>query len=328
MISRRDFLAGCSIASVAALSGAQGAGLVYPTRPITLIVPFAAGGPTDTLARIVADRMRVSLGQPIIVENTTGAGGTIAVGRVVRAAPDGYTIGIGVWNTHVLNGAIYSLPYSMLEDLEPIVLLANNSSLIVSRKDVPAQNLRDLITWVKANGEKISVGTAGAGTSTHVAGVLFRNLTGTEFQFVPYRGAAPAVKDLVSGQIDLMFDQISSALQYVRSGATKAYAIAAPQRSPIAPDIPTAEEAGLPGFNISVWHALWAPKGTPHSVIDRLNAAAVDALADPAVRERLAGLGQEIYKRERQTPGALHEFHKAEIEKWWPIIKAAGIKVD
>ena len=317
---------GAAILALASIGSA--AALTYPNRPITLVVPLGVGGSTDIIGRLMAEGMRQHLGQPIIVENTTGAGGTIAVGRVVRATPDGYTVGIGVWNTHVLNGAIYSLPYDMIAELEPIVLLANNSSLIVSRKSIPANDLKELIAWIKENGDKVSVGTAGAGASTHVAGVLFQNLTGTHFQFVPYRGAAPAVQDLVSGQIDLMFDQVSSALQHVRSGGTKAFAVTAGKRLPNAPDIPTAEEAGLPGFNISVWHGLWAPKGTPKDAIGRLNAAAVEALDDPAVRKRLADLGQEIYPRDRQTPEALGVFHKAEVEKWWPIVKAANIRVE
>jgi len=301
---------------------------VFPARPITMVVPFAAGGPTDTLARIVGGRMRGALGQPVIIENTTGAGGSIAVGRVVRSAPDGHTIGIGVWNTHVLNGAIYPLQYDMLNDLEPVGLLANNYTIVVSKSAVPAGNLKELIAWMKANGDKVSAGTAGAGASTHVAGVLFQNLTSTKFQFVPYRGAAPAQQDLVGGQIDLMFDQASSALQHVRSGKIKAYAIASAKRSPAAPDIPTADESGLPGFHISVWHAIWAPKNTPKDIVAKLNAAVVETLADPAVQKRLADMGQELFPRQQQTPQALGAFHRAEVDKWWPIVKAANIKPD
>jgi tripartite-type tricarboxylate transporter receptor subunit TctC len=293
-----------------------------------MVVPFAAGGPTDTLARIVGERMRTTLGQPVIVENVTGAGGSIAVGRVVRAKSDGYTIGIGVWNTHVLNGAVYSLPYDTLTDLEPVGLLANNYTLIVSKKSVPATSLQELIAWMKSNNGKVSAGTAGAGASTHVARVLFQNMTDTQFQFVPYRGAAPAQKDLIGVQIDLMFDQASSALQHVRAGTIKAYAIASNTRASAAPDIPTAAEAGLPGFHISVWHAIWAPKNTPNDVVARLNGAIVEALADPAVRKRLADLGQELFPREQQTPQALGAFHWAEVQKWWPIVKAANIKAE
>jgi tripartite-type tricarboxylate transporter receptor subunit TctC len=300
----------------------------YPSRPITIVVPFAAGGPTDTLARIVADGMKATLGQPIVIENVSGAGGTIGVGRVARAAPDGHTLGIGAWNTHVVNGAIYALPYHVLDDFDPVGLLANNHSIVVSKSAVPAKDLSGLIGWVKQNQDKVSAGTAGVGASTHFAGVLFQKLTGTRFQFVPYRGAAPAAQDLIAGQIDLMFDQASSSLQHVRSGKIRAYAIASDTRLAVAPEIPTATEAGLPGFHISVWHALLVPKGTPKSTIAKLNAAVVDSLADPAVRQRLVDLGQDIPSREQQTSQALAAFHKAEIEKWWPIIKAANIKVE
>jgi tripartite-type tricarboxylate transporter receptor subunit TctC len=316
--------------AIAALLATPGnvAGQAYPSRPITMIVPFAAGGPTDSLARIMAERMRSPLGHPIVIENVTGAGGTIGVGRAARAAPDGYSIGIGAWNTHVVNGAIYTLPYHVLNDFEPVALLANNHSVIVSKNAVPSRNLIELIGWIKANEGKVSAGTGGPGTSLHVAGVLFQQLTGTRFQFVPYRGAAPAAQDLIAGRIDLMFDQASSSLQYVRSGRTKAFAIASETRLAVAPDIPTAAEAGLPGFNISVWHALWAPKGTPKNIIAKLNAAVVETLADPAVRTRLVDMGQVIPAREQQTAEALGAYHKAEIERWWPILRAAGIKAE
>jgi tripartite-type tricarboxylate transporter receptor subunit TctC len=304
------------------------AGQAYPSRPITIIVPFAAGGPTDTLARIVAERMKVALGQPIVIENVSGAGGTIGVGRAARAAPDGYSVGIGAWNTHVVNGAIYTLPYHVLNDFDPVALLANNHSVIVSKTAVPSKNLAELIGWIKTNQDKVSAGTGGAGTSLHIAGVFFQKLTGTSFQFVPYRGAAPAAQDLIAGQIDLMFDQASSSLQHVRSGKTKAFAIASETRLAAAPDIPTAAEAGLPGFRISVWHALWAPKGTPKNIIAKLNFAVVETLADPAVRARLVDMGQEIPAQEQQTAEALGAYHKAEIDKWWPLIKAENIKAE
>ena len=300
----------------------------YPSRPITLVVPFAAGGPTDTLARIISERMRTALGQPIVIENVTGAGGTLGVGRVAHAAPDGYTVGIGAWNTHVVNGAIYPLTYDVFADFEPVALIANNTQLIVSKNDVPARDLKELIAWVKANQERISAGNAGMGASSHVAAVFFQNLTGTHFQLVPYRGVAPAIQDLMGGQIDLMFDQVSNTLQHVRGGKIRAYAVAAKDRLVIAPEIPTVDEAGLPGFYISVWHALWAPKGTPKEIIAKLNAAVVDTLSDSAVRQRLTDLGQDIPARERQTPQALASFHRAEIDKWWPILKAANIKID
>jgi tripartite-type tricarboxylate transporter receptor subunit TctC len=298
----------------------------YPARPITMVVPFAAGGPVDTLARILSERMRQSLGQAIIIDNVTGAAGTIGVGRVARAAADGYMLSIGHWSTHVVNGAIYALQYDLLRDFDPIVLLPSNPMIVVSKTAVPAHDLGGLVAWIKANEGKVSAGTAGAGSSTHIAGVYFQNLTGTQFQFVPYRGTGPALQDLVAGQIDLIVDQASNSIQQVRDGKIRAYAVTAKTRLPSAPDIPTAAEAGVPGLDISVWYGLWAPKGTPKEIITQLNQAAVEALADPAVRQRLADLGLEIPAREIQTPEALGAHQKAEIAKWWPIIKAAGIK--
>ncbi len=300
----------------------------HPSRPITIIVPFAAGGPTDVIARTMAQHMRTSLGQNVIVENVAGANGNIGVGRVARAAPDGYTISIGHWSTHVVNGAVYPLPYDLLKDFEPISLIATNSYLIVAKNAVPANDLKSFIAWLKANPDKASEGTAGPGSPQHVSGVFFQNATGTRFQFVPYRGAAPAMQDLLAGQIDMIIDDPTNSLPQVRAGKIKAFAVTARSRLAAAPDIPTVDEAGLPGFYFSRWHALWAPRGTPKDVIAKLNTAVVGALADPAVRSRLADLGQEIFPREQQTPQALGAYHKAEIEKWWPMIKAAGIKVD
>jgi tripartite-type tricarboxylate transporter receptor subunit TctC len=297
----------------------------FPTRPVTIVVPFAAGGPADALARVIGDRMRVALGQQVIIENVACAAGSVGVGRVVRAAPDGYTLSIGHWSTHVVNGAIYDLPYDLLKDLEPIAQLPANPQLIVSKKGVTATNLKELIVWLKANQSKVSAGTAGPGSASHVAGVYFQTITGTHFPFVPYRGTGPAMNDLVAGQIDLIVDQASNSMPQVQAGTIKAYAVTAKTRLPSAPDIPTVDEAGAPGLYISVWYGLWAPKGTPRDVVARLNAAAVEAMADPTVRARMATFGLEIPPREQQTPEALGALQKAEIEKWWPIIKAANI---
>jgi tripartite-type tricarboxylate transporter receptor subunit TctC len=308
------------------LGGAQAQ--PYPSRPVTIVVPFAAGGPTDAIARSISDRMRISLGQTVIVENVTGAGGSIGVGRAVRAAPDGYTLSLGHTGTHVVNGAIYPLQYDLLNDFEPIALIASNPMMLVTKKDVPPKNLRELIDWLKANPGKVAVGTAGVGSASHFAGVYFQNLIKTQFNFVPYRGTGPAMLDLMAGQIDMIVDQASNSIPQVLEGRIRAYAISDTKRLAAAPDVPTADEAGLPGFHISLWNALWAPKGTPKEIIAKLNAAVMDALADPAVRKRLAGVGLEVPPREQQTPESLHKLQAAEIEKWWPIIKAANIKVE
>jgi len=314
-------------ALLAALTGvASATAQTYPSRPITMVVPYAAGGPTDTIARIMAEKMRGSLGQTIIVENVTGAAGTIGVGKVARAAPDGYTISIGHWGTHVVNGAIYALQYDVLNDFEPVAMIATNPQIIVAKKAVPAKDLKELIAWLKANSATATQGTAGHGSGSHVSGVYLQKITGTSFQFVPYRGAGPAMQDLVAGQIDIMVDQAANSLPQVRAGTIKAYAVTDKMRLAAAPDIPTVDEAGVPGLHISIWHALWMPKGTPKDIIARLNAAVMDALADAGARQRLAELGQEIPPREQQSPQVLFAYHKAEIEKWWPIIKAANIK--
>jgi tripartite-type tricarboxylate transporter receptor subunit TctC len=319
---RRLIFAGLAALMLGGAAQVQG----YPSRPITIVVPFAAGGPTDAIARAISERMRVALGQSIIIENVTGAGGSIGVGRAVRAAPDGYTLSLGHTGTHVVNGAIYPLQYDLLNDFEPVALIASNPMMLVTKNDVPPKTLRELIDWLKANPGKVAVGTAGVGSASHFSGVYFQNLIKTQFNFVPYRGTGPALQDLVAGQIDMIVDQASNALTQAQAGKIRAYAISDTKRLASAPDIPTAEEAGLAGFHISLWSALWVPKGTPKDVIARLNAAVMDALADPAVSKRLADVGLEIPPREQQTPQALGAYQKAEIEKWWPIIKAANIK--
>lgn len=316
------------LVTLAVLSGIASAafGQTYPSRPVTLVVPFAAGGPVDTIARIVAVPMGTTIGQTVVVEDVVGAAGTIGVGRVARATPDGYTLSIGHWSTHVVNGAVYALQYDLLRDLEPVAMIASNPLMIVANPSVPAKDLKELIAWLKANPGKASAGTAGAGSASHVGGVYFRNATATQFEFIPYKGTGPAMQDLVGGRIELMFDQASNSIPQVRGGRIKAYAVTAKARLAAAPDIPTVDEAGLPGLYVSVWYGIWAPRNTPRNVVARLNSAIVAALSDSTVRQRLAELGQEIPPREQQTPEALGAHHKAEIDKWWPLIKAAGIK--
>jgi tripartite-type tricarboxylate transporter receptor subunit TctC len=325
-LPRRKFLHLAAGAAVLPAISRVAKAQAYPTRPITMVVPFAPGGPVDTLARILAEQMRSSLGQPVVIENVTGAGGSIGTGRVARAAPDGYTLVIGIWTTHVVNGAIYQLQYDVLNDFEPAALLTNNPQVIAAKKSMPANDLKGLIAWLKANPDKGSAGTAGVASPQHVVGVFFQSATGTRFQFVHYRGGGPATQDLVAGQIDLIIGDQVTTLPQIRSGNIKAYAVTSRDRLAVAPDIPTVDEAGLAGFYTTVWNAIWAPRGTPKNVIAKLNAAVVGALSDATIRQRLADLGQQIVPRDQQTPEALAAFHKAEIEKWWPIIKAANIK--
>lgn len=320
----RTFLYLIAVATALSVFPISARAQVYPNRPITLIVPFAAGGPTDTIARIVAERMRASLGQPIIVENVGGADGNIAVGRAARAAPDGYTLSIGNVATHVLNGAAYSLSYDLLGDFEAISRLTDAPAFIDARIALPANDLKELIVWLKANPDKASAGVFA--TWGRLFGAYFQSSTGTHIQFVPYRGAAPAMQDLIAGQIDLMFDQAGNTLAQLRNGKIKALAVASTKRLALAPDVPTLDEAGVPGFYLSVWHGMWAPKATPKDIIAKLNSAIVAALANPAVQQKLIGLGQEIPSRDQQTPEALSAYQKAEAEKWWPIIKAANIR--
>ena len=317
----------CLAVVLAAFAGAAGAqAQVYPSRPITMMVPLPAGGATDTLARVLAERMRSSLGQPVVIENVAGAAGSIGVGRAVRAPADGYTLSIGTSTTHVLIGALYALQFDLLKDFEPVVQLGSEPLLVVGKKSLPANDLTELIAWLKANPDKASAGIAGVGATGHVTGISFQKETGTRFQFVPYRGNGPALQDLVAGQIDLMIEPSSNFLPQARAGGIKAFAVAAKTRLGAAPEIPTMDEAGLPGFHASLWYGLWVPKDTPKEIIGRLNGTLVETLAAAPVRTRFAELGIELPAREQQTPQALGALQKAEIERWWPIIKAANIK--
>ena len=323
---RRDFIK--AAAGAAALWPAVGRAQTFPSRSITLIVPFAAGGPTDVLARILAEHMRGTLGQTVLIENVTGASGAIAGLRAARATADGYALTIGHWGTHVLNGAVYTLQYDVLNDFEPVALVGNGPQLIIGKPKLPAKDLKELIGWLKDNPNKATAGTAGPGSGAHVAGVFFQNLTDTSFAFVPYRGAGPALNDLMAGQIDIMFDQATNSLPQVRGGTVKAYAVTSRTRLASAPDIPTVDEAGLPGLYIAYWHGIWAPKNTPGDVVAILNAAVRVALADPAVQRRFLELGQETPPPDKQTPAALKAHQTEEIAKWWPIVKAANIKAE
>ena len=325
------FRRGLIVAAVFGVSlvvGGSASAQTYPSRPISLIVPYPAGGPTDTLARILAEPMRTLLGQPIIIENVSGAGGSVGVGRVARAVPDGYTLSIGHVQTHVINGATLKLPYGVVNDFDPVTLIADTPQWIVVRKLLPASTLREMIAWLKTNPGKATMGTVGVGGPGDIAAIYFQKYTDTSFQFVPYRGGAPLLQDLIAEQIDFAFGQAAAYLGQVRSGQLKAFAVLAKTRWWAAPDVPTIEEAGGPGLYASFWHGIWVPKGTPKDIIAKLNATFVKALADPALRQRFADIGQEIWPREQQTPEALAALQKAEIEKWWPIIKAANIKAE
>ena len=325
---RRQFLrlaaGAAALPAASRIARAQG----YPSRPITLVVPFPPGGAADVIGRILAEGLRTSLGQTIVIENIGGATGSIGTGRVARAAPDGYTLGIGIWNTHVANGVTYALQYDVVKDFEPVALLADAPLLLVAKQDMPANDLKEFIAWLRANPDKASMGTTGAGGPGHLLGLLLQKETGTRYGLVPYRGANPSMQDVVAGQIDGMFSNPATSLPHVRAGRIKAFAVTAKDRLAAAPDIPSFDEAGLPGFHFSLWVALFAPAGTPKDIIDKLNAAAVSTMGDPSTRRKLADQGFEIPPRERQTPQALGGYQKAEIEKWWPIIKAAGIKAE
>jgi tripartite-type tricarboxylate transporter receptor subunit TctC len=324
-LPRRKFLhLAAGAAALPALSRIARA-QAYPTRPITIIVPLPAGGAVDALARVLGDHMRMTLGQPVLIENIAGAGR--GSDRVAHAAPDGYTLGIGNWSSYVAAGAVYPLSHDLIKDFKPVALLPSVPYWIVARKALPPATFQDFVAWLKANPDKASAGTTGAGSASQLCSMDLQNKTGARFQYVPYRGGAPALQDLVGGQIDFMCDLAANSLP-IRSGNIKALAVTAKTRWFAAPDVPTVDEAGAPGLYISTWHGFWFPKGTPKDIVARLNAAAVAAMADPAARQRIADQGMDIPPREQQTPEALAAFHKAEIEKWWPIIKAANIKAE
>jgi len=298
----------------------------FPAKPVTIVVPFSAGGPTDTIGRIMAERMTRSLGQTVVVENVTGAGGNIGVSRVVRAAPDGYMVSIGHIGPHVINGAMYRLEYDLLKDLAPVGMFVSNPQVIISNNALPSKDLKALIEY--ARNTPISIATGGAGTPSHISGVYFQNLTGGKAQIIHYRGGAPASADVMAGHVDLFFDQAANALPYIRSNKVRGYAVTQSARLAVASDIPTVDEAGMPAYYMAEWHAMWVPRATPAAVVARLNSAMVDAAADDTVRKRLMDIGQDILPRDQQTPEALAAHQKAEIEKWWPIVKSAGMRAD
>ncbi|MSP44885.1 MAG: tripartite tricarboxylate transporter substrate binding protein BugD [Xanthobacteraceae bacterium] len=321
----RKWIAAATLAGIAAgvaTANAQS----YPSRPVSMIAPFPAGGPADSIARVIAEPMREALGQPVVIENVPGAGGNLGIGRLARAEPDGYTIGIGQWSTHVVNPVTYTLPYNVQADFEPIALLTITPQLIIARKDFPAKDLKEMIAWLKAHPDQATAGTVGAAGGAQVSAVYFQKETGTSFRFVPYRGGGPAVQDLAVGQLDLMFDQAANALGLVRAGSVKAYTVMSKTRWAALPDVPSIDEAGASGLYVAYWHALWAPKGTPKEVIVKLNAAVARSLADPAVGKRLSDVGHDVMPADQRTPEALAAYHKAEIDKWWPIIRASGLK--
>ena len=321
---RKLFLAALAMLAFIGIASAE----TYPSHPITIIVPFSAGGPSDAMTRILGERMKQSLGEVLLIENVTGAGGSLGVGRAVRAASDGYTISFGHLGTHVANGAIYKLGYDLVTDLEPVVLLPSNPMIIVSKNAVPAKSLKELLAWLKSRPSPPTAGTAGAGSGSHIAGLYFENISGIKLQYVPYRGTGPALNDLVAGQIDIIVDQTSNSINQVRGGNIRAYAVTDSKRVENAPEIPTVDEAGLPGFHMTLWSGLWVPKGTPKEIVAKLNAAAVAALNDPAVIKQLENLGLQMPPKDQLTPDALGAWQKAEIAKWWPMIKAANVKVD
>ncbi len=324
-LPRRKFLQFAAAASAAPAFSRVAKAQTYPSRPITMIVLNSAGSSSDVMGRILAERMRESLGQPVIVESVSGGNGSIGVGRLAHARPDGYTIDLGFLSAHVLNGALYSLPYDLLNDFEPISPLVTTPLVLFARKTIPAKDLNELISWLKANPDKASAASISA--STRLNAMLFQKETGTHFALVPYRGGGHAIQDLVAGQIDLHMDTPVQ-LPHVRGGSIKAFAVAGDRRLAAAPEIPTFAEMGLPALSYSAWYGFFAPRGTPKDIISKLNVAAVEALADPAVRSRLADLGLEIFPREQQTPEALGALVKADAKKWWPLIREFGITAE
>jgi tripartite-type tricarboxylate transporter receptor subunit TctC len=327
MLTRRHCLPALVGAAVLALGGGATA-QDYPARPITMVVPFPAGGPTDAIARIVAQRMRISLGQPVIIENVPGAAGSIGVGRVAKAAADGYTLSFGTWSTHVVNGATLALAYDTVADFEPVALIARSPMVMTASKAFPASSLKEAIAWLTANPDKALMGTAGVGSAPHIAGVFFAKETGTQLRFVPYHGVNQAMQDMLAGQINLMIDLVANALPQLQARNVKAFAVLSKKRLGVAPDLPTVDEAGVPGLYVASWQAIWAPKGTPMDVVAKLNAAVVDALADAQVRQRLTEMAQDIPERDEQTPQALGTLQRAELAKWSPIVKTLTLKAD
>jgi tripartite-type tricarboxylate transporter receptor subunit TctC len=321
---KKHFAVACAAAFVTSVAAAQAQ--VYPSRPITIIAPTTAGGPPDTIARLLSERMKAMLGQPVVVENVTGAGSTLGLARVARAAPDGYTLSIGHLNSHVFSSLTYNTSYDVLKDFAPVAMLTRAPMLFIARSGFPPNDLKELIAWLKANPTGASFGAVGVGGPATVWGTDFKTRNGVQFQFVPYRGAAAIMQDMVAGQIDLGCTEASNVLPHLRSGKVKAYAVLTKDRWAVAPEIPPIDEAA--GFTMTFWHGIWAPKDTPRDAIGKLNAAVLDALADATVRTRLTQMGQDIVPREQQSPEALGAHHKAEVEKWLPVIKAAGIKAE
>ena len=320
----RKLAVAVGFATIAAIAGAQAQS--YPSRPITMVVALPAGGAVDALARVLAEHMRGTLGQTIVVENMGGAGGTLSIGRVVRSAPDGYTLGMGTLGQYVISGAVYTLSFDMLADLTPVALLPSVPYWMVVKKDLPVSSLKELVAWLKANPDKASAASTGTASMARFCGMAFQKATGTSYQYVPYRGGAPALKDLAAGQIDLNCDLAANSLSQHRNGNIKALAVMTKARWSAAPEVQTADEAGVPNLYFSTWHGFWAPKATPPAIVAKINAAANAAMADAEVRKRIAALGMDLPPGDQSTPAAFAAFHKAEVEKWYPIVKAAGVK--